>query len=379
VLYNYLSNAIKFTPERGQIKIRALAEGTDFFRLEVQDTGMGIALDQIDKLFTEFEQLDASTAKKHQGTGLGLALTKRIVEAQGGRVGVHSIVGQGSVFYAVLPKITAGKSETGAQWHVSATPAGDSPSVLIVEDNEKDLRWIAKILLAHGHSFDTARTGAEALAKTKATVYSVVLLDLILPDMIGWDVLHAIRMEGANQHTPVIAVTIVAEKEIARGFPVQDYLTKPLSPESLIASLKSAGVQSNGVRKKILVVDDDPNALKLASVALQSGSYEAVCHSNGKDGLAAAAESRFDAIVLDLLMPEIDGFEFLERFRAITDCHNTPVIVWTNKDLTAEDRERLERSAQSITLKGQDGIDAVLIELQRYVAHPAGITPEGSA
>ena len=247
VLYNYLSNAIKFTPERGQIKIRALAEGTDFFRLEVQDTGMGIALDQIDKLFTEFQQLDASTAKKHQGTGLGLALTKRIVEAQGGRVGVHSIVGQGSVFYAVLPKLAAGKSETGAQWHGSAAPAGDTPSVLIVEDSEKDLQWIAKILLTQGYSFETARTGAEALAKAKGTVYSVILLDLILPDMIGWDVLHAIRMEGANQHTPVIAVTIVAEKEIARGFPIQDYLTKPLSPESLIASLKSAKVQSNGV------------------------------------------------------------------------------------------------------------------------------------
>ena len=138
----------------------------------------------------------------------------------------------------------------------------------------------------------------------------------------------------------------------------------------MIASKASAAtsVQSNGNRKKILVVDDDPNTLKLARAALQSSSYEAVCHSNGKDGLAAAAESSFDAIVLDLLMPEIDGFEFLERFRAIAECRDTPVIVWTNKDLTAEDRERLQRSAQSIALKGQDGIDAVLIELQRYVA-----------
>ena len=375
VLYNYLSNAIKFTPESGQIKIRVLAEGTDLFRLEVRDTGMGIALDHIDKLFTEFQQLDATPAKKHQGTGLGLALTKKIVEAQGGQVGVQSVVGQGSIFYAVLPKLAAAKTATRPERQMIAGPRVGNLDVLVVEDDEKDLQWTAKILSQHGHSFDTARTGAEALAKTKAKAYSVVLLDLILPDMVGWDVLHAIRMEGANQHTPVIVVTIVAEKEAARGFPVQDYLTKPVSPESLIASLKSARVQSNGVRKKILVVDDDPNALKIARVALQSSSYEAVCHGSSTGGLAAAAESRFDAIVLDLLMPEIDGFEFLERFRAITECSDVPVIVWTNKDLTAEDRQRLQRSAQSIALKGQDGIDVVLKELQRYAASSAAQSP----
>jgi two-component system sensor histidine kinase/response regulator len=146
VLYNYLSNAIKFTSEKGRITLRALADGSDFFRLEVADTGIGIAADQIDKLFTEFQQLDASTAKKHQGTGLGLALTKKIVEAQGGRVGVQSMVGQGSVFYAVLPKITARKTETSAERQRIAAPATDSPNVLVVEDNEKDSQWIAKFL-----------------------------------------------------------------------------------------------------------------------------------------------------------------------------------------------------------------------------------------
>jgi len=375
VLYNYLSNAIKFTPDARRITIRALADGSDFFRLEVEDTGIGIAPDEIGKLFTEFQQLDASTAKKHQGTGLGLALTKRIVEAQGGRVGVQSMVGQGSVFYAVLPKITARKTETSAERYTIAAPATDSPNVLVVEDNENDLQWIAKILSEQGHSLDSARTGAEALAKTKATVYSVILLDLILPDMIGWDVLHSMRMEGANQHTPVIVVTLVAEKEMARGFPVQDYLTKPLSPQSLIDSLKSAGVQSNGARKKVLVIDDDPHALKIARVALQSSRYEAVCHISSKSGLAAAAESSFDAVVIDLLMPEIDGFEFLDRFREIAGCRDTPVIVWTNKDITAKERERLDQSAQSIALKDGDGIDAVLRELQRYVASTAEQSP----
>ena len=366
VLYNYLSNAIKFTPEGGRITIRALPEDSANFRLEVEDTGIGINPDQISKLFTEFQQLDGGASKRHQGTGLGLALTKKIVEAQGGRIGVQSVLGQGSVFYAVLPKTVEPLTATNLERRMVTPLASDNPDVLVVEDNEKDIQWIAKILSDEGHSLDAARTGAEALAKTKATVYSAILLDLILPDMIGWDVLHSIRMEGANQHTPVIVVTLVTEKEMASGFPIQDYLTKPLSPESLIDSLKNAGVQSNGARKKILVVDDDPKALKLAGAALQSSRYEAVCHSGAKSGLAAAAESSFDAIVLDLLMPEVDGFEFLDRVREIAGCRDTPVIVWTNKDLTAENRERLEQSAQSIALKSHDGIDVVLKELQRH-------------
>jgi two-component system sensor histidine kinase/response regulator len=146
VLYNYLSNAIKFTTEKGRITLRALADGSDFFRLEVEDTGIGIAPDQISKLFTEFQQLDGGASKRHQGTGLGLALTKKIVDAQGGRVGVQSNVGQGSVFYAVLPKIAARKSETSAERHMIAAPTTGSANVLVVEDNEKDLQWIAKNL-----------------------------------------------------------------------------------------------------------------------------------------------------------------------------------------------------------------------------------------
>jgi PAS domain S-box-containing protein len=367
VLYNYLSNAIKFTPEQGRVTIRALPEASDFFRLEVEDTGIGIPPQDLNKLFTEFQQLDTSTTKRHQGTGLGLALTKKIVAGQGGRVGVESVQGRGSVFYAILPRVASAQKEPAANSLPSGLSTPNGPRVLIVEDNEKDRGWLVNILSQAGYSTDTAKTGAEALAKVDRETYTAILLDLILPDMIGWDVLHATRTKGSNQHTPVIVVTLVTEKEIAKGFPVQDCLAKPVPPDVLIGSLRRAGLHPNGAAKKILVIDDDPNALKIASAALRSSGYEAVCHTSATAGLTAASESKFSAVVLDLLMPEIDGFEFLDRFRKMSTCQNIPVIVWTNKDITPRERDRLERSTQSIALKGHDGIDTVLRELQRHV------------
>jgi PAS domain S-box-containing protein len=374
VLYNYLSNAIKFTPDEGRITVRALSEEPDYFRLEVEDTGIGIKSDEIGRLFVEFQQLEAGTAKKHQGTGLGLALTKKLVEAQGGRVGVRSIYGRGSVFHALLPKIAEGKiASKTAQLPIAAAAFG-APPLLVIEDNPEDLQWLTKTLSESGYAVDTAKTGEEGIAKAQASGYRAILLDLILPDMGGWDVLHAIRASGLNQNVPVIVVTIVAEKGVARGFPVQDYLVKPIPAESLRESLKRAGVQPFSAKKKVLVVDDDPKALKLARAELQSNGYEVVCHTHGKSALSAAAEADFAAVVLDLLIPEMDGFEFLDRFRQISSYRDTPVVVWTGKDISADDMERLKYSAQSIAVKSRDGIDAVLKELQHYISPRADST-----
>jgi len=222
---------------------------------------------------------------------------------------------------------------------------------------------------------DSATTGADGIAKAQANAYSGVLLDLILPDMGGWEVLHSVRANGLNKQVPVIVVTVVAENGIAKGFPVQDFLVKPIEPQTLLDSLKKAGVSPKGSKKKILVVDDDSSTLKIAKATLDSSGYYAVCHSSAMNGLDAAARSEFCAVVLDLLMPEIDGFEFLDRLRAIPNYRNTPVIVWTNKDLTAKDRERLKHAAQAIALKGSDGVNDVLRELTRYVGHPANRPP----
>jgi signal transduction histidine kinase/DNA-binding response OmpR family regulator len=367
VLYNYLSNAIKFSRKEGRIAVRALPEGANHFRLEIEDTGVGISPEDLSKLFVEFQQLEVATTKRHQGTGLGLALTKKIVEAQGGRVGVQSTGSQGSTFYAILPRTSQQTEESRVFELLPEIQARGGPSVLVIEDNETDRQWLAKLLGEAGYIVHSAATGSEGIAKSQATSFTAILLDLILPDMGGWEVLHSIRAAGPNQQTAVIVATVVAEKEVAKGFPVQDYLVKPIGPEALLQALKNARVVANGAKKKILVVDDDPNTLKMAKAALQAGGYEAICHASGESGLQAAAELKFNAVVLDLVMPEIDGFEFLTRFRELSTCKETPVVVWTSKDITAHDLNRLRNSAQSIAVKSGFSIEAVLQELQRYV------------
>ncbi|HEX9263490.1 MAG TPA: response regulator [Candidatus Binatia bacterium] len=365
VLYNYLSNAIKFTLEAGHITVRARPELDNYFRLEVEDTGIGISPDEIEKLFVAFQQLDASTTKKHQGTGLGLVLTKKIVEAQGGRVGVQRARRQGSIFYAVLPKSMIEK-ETAEAGNFGATPAADAPMVLVIDDSEPDLKWLTHTLTEAGYSVDSAKTGAEGTAKVQKCVYSAILLDLILPDVGGWETLRAIRSTSLNQSTPVVVVTVVAEKGVAKGFPVQDYLVKPIRPEALLDSLKNAGVFPRNVPRRVMVVDDDEKTLKLARVSLHACGYEVTCYTDGASALRAAERSSIAAVVLDLLMPQMDGFEFLDHFRKIAGCQNIPVIVWTNKDITHADMERLKHPAQTIALKNRDSIDDVLKEVQRH-------------
>jgi signal transduction histidine kinase/DNA-binding response OmpR family regulator len=377
VLYNYLSNAIKFTQEEGRIAVRAQPEGASYFRLEVEDTGIGIGAEDFGKLFVEFQQLEGAMTKRHQGTGLGLALTKKIVEAQGGRVGAQSILGRGSTFYAILPRSSRQMEGSTVLDPMRGMHAQDGSNVLVIEDNEADRHWLAKVLGEAGYIVDSAATGAEGVAKARANRFKAIILDLILPEMGGWEVLHAIRAGGPNQHTVVIVATVVAEKEVAKGFSVQDFLVKPIAPESLLEALKNARVDASGIKKKILVVDDDPNTLKMAKAALQAGGYEAVCHASAESGLQAAAEAKFNAVVLDLVMTEIDGFEFLTRFRELSTCKETPVVVWTSKDITAYDLKRLRNSAQSIAVKSGFSIEAVLQELQRYVG-PAGESQQSS-
>jgi PAS domain S-box-containing protein len=373
VLYNYLSNALKFTPDEGRVTVRVRPEGPDAFRLEVEDTGIGIRPEDLGRLFMEFQQLDASTAKKYQGTGLGLALTKRIVEAQGGQVGVRSAPGQGSVFSAVLPRVQ--RAVAGSEPSPEAPPRPalrrGAPTVLIIEDDAAERAWLAETLGRAGYGVESAATGAEALAKSQTQGFDAITLDLLLPDMSGWEVLRAIRGTGPNADVPVVVVTMVAEKGTGAGFRIHDFLVKPVQAEELLASLHGAGVPPEA-RGPVLVVDDDPKALKLAEATLARSGYRPICRQDGEAGLLAAAEDHPAAVVLDLLMPGMDGFQFLERFRASPHGRRTPVIVWTVKDLTPQERGQLQASAQSIVEKSQGGMTSLLEELERHLPQRRG-------
>jgi PAS domain S-box-containing protein len=371
VLYNYISNAIKFTNDEGRIMVRALAEGPEEFRIEVEDTGIGIKADDIKRLFIEFQQLDAPATKQYAGTGLGLALTKKIVEAQGGRVAVTSVPGKGSTFFVILSRNLKSdpclrENFLGAQLSLNRQGAR---TILVVEDDPKERAWLAQTLTAAGYEVETASNGTRALSQCRQRRFNAITLDLILPDTSGRDLLAKMRKEGLNRDTPVLVVTVVADKAIAMGYRVEDFLLKPVSDADLIAALKRLEV-GQADSKKVLCIDDDPKSLKLAQVALLSHGYVPVCKPDARSALKLLAKEQPAAIILDLMMPGIDGFQFMEKFRRRPDAANIPVIVWTVKDLTPTDRARLQAGVKTIVVKGRHGTAQLFEELETCIGRP---------
>ncbi|HYX21623.1 MAG TPA: response regulator, partial [Thermoanaerobaculia bacterium] len=368
ILYNYLSNALKFSPENARVEVRLLPEGGDAFRLEVEDNGDGIRPEDIGRLFVEFQQLDSGTAKKYPGTGLGLALTKRLVEAQGGRVGVRSTLGRGSVFFAVLPRVLAAVAEPDEGGRASISVRKGGPRVLVVDDDPLDRNWLFRILTEGGYAVETAGSGEEAIGRCQRHPFDAITLDLLLPDVGGRDVLKSIREGGPNRETPVVVVSVVAQAGAVVGFHVDDILAKPVRGEDLTAALERAGVAPNGSRP-IFVVDDDAQDRKLAGGILSRLGYRTVGFSTAGAALEAAEQGPPAAVVLDLLMPDIDGFEFLRRFRTTPAGRRTPVIVWTSRDIDRSERIRLEALAQAVVPKS-GGSAALLEELRAYATPP---------
>jgi PAS domain S-box-containing protein len=371
VAYNYVSNALKFTPEGGRVTIRTLAEGDDAFRLEVEDTGVGIEQADLGRLFVEFQQLDGGAAKRHQGTGLGLALTRRLVEAQGGRVGVSSRPGKGSVFNATLPRFTRAAEAPVLPRTSTARMSRGTRCVLVVEHQERDRDVLVATLHEAGYLTETATTGAQAIARCRERVFDAVTLDLTLPDMSGLDLVAALRGEPRMRTVPVIVVTVIPDAKLAAGFAVNEVLRKPLDASTLLSSLDRAGVRPERPGG-ILVVDDDPRALRLMDAALSSLGYAAITRSSGISALDAAAKLQPAAIVLDLLMPGMDGVEFLDRLRRIPEHLRTPVLIWTMKDLTASEQEQLRQSAQGVLSKNGNTPSTVVAQLQALLPTGGG-------
>ncbi len=246
IAYNYLSNAIKFSSPGARVLLRITGEGEEDVRISVTDEGIGISEVDQARLFIEFQQLEAGVAKRHQGTGLGLALTKRLVEAQGGTVGVESEVGKGSTFFAVIPRrvnmlqeIALPRVATRDRNHRKGASA-----VLVVEDDARDQEQLVKALSHAGYDVDVATTGAQALSKWRSRAFDAVTIDLLLPDMSGLDVLGALQGDPRATGIPIIVVTVVPDTNVLAGFHVHEVLHKPLDSSSLLDSLRRAGVSN---------------------------------------------------------------------------------------------------------------------------------------
>ena len=367
VLFNYLSNAIKFSSDGGHISVRAFPEGAGSFRLEVQDSGIGIAKADLPRLFVEFQQLDAGYTKRHQGTGLGLALTRRLVQAQGGSVGVRSAPGLGSTFHLVLP-IAPGHEETPASEPRAPTldaAADGNASVLVIEDHLRDGKRIAEALALGGTHVDLAADAAHAIEQASARAYDGLTIDLTLASRGGLDALARIRSNSATAGPPVLAITLGDQDSGTAGFAVADVLSKPLYVSEVIQAMSRLGIaRRRGAQ--VVVIDDDPVALDLMRATLADLGADAVCFDSGASALEAMRELRPSAIVLDLIMPRMDGFEVLDRLRRDDALRDTPVFVWTSLLLTDPEYDLLASSASAVLRKGGGELELMLERLRRW-------------
>jgi adenylate cyclase len=356
-LLNLASNANKFT-ERGTVTVAVRNEHQDdqkWIKISVSDTGIGMTGEQVGKLFQEFSQVDASTTRKYGGTGLGLAISRRFCQMMGGDIAAESEPGRGSVFTIRLP-VTSGSYgaplapaalAASTRTHSSAMQ-GNAPLVLIVDDDVTVRGLIGRYLERAGFSVVTADGGQEGLRLARELHPAAITLDVMMPGIDGWTVLAAIKGDPILEDIPVILVTVMDEK--SRGFTLgaSEYLVKPVDRDKLTSVLRSI---VGPLGRRVLLVEDNDVARKVMRTGLQQNGWEVTEAENGRIALDRLSEAKPDAIILDLMMPEMDGFEFLDELRRRTEWNDVPVIIVTGMDLTAEDRSRLNGGVERIIQK----------------------------
>ena len=366
VLLNLLSNAAKFT-DAGEIVLTAQAHG-DTLEVSVEDTGAGIPDDQLPFIFDKFRQVDGSSRRRVGGTGLGLAIVKEVVQILGGTLTATSVLGRGSRFTFTLPNsIEAARS---ARDHAPAAGAADLPraagagpfTVLIIDDDPMLQHLVRGQLESEQFRVLSAMDGVEGLTLAREARPSVILLDIHLPRLDGWTVLNELKSDPSLAQIPVIMMSV--EEARARGFSFGacEYLVKPVEPDRLITMVKRAMQPSGG---EVLVVDDDEHTRELVCRNLRRAGYSAAVARDGEEALLRSRVTSPGLVILDLLMPGVDGFEVLRTMRA--EGMKTPVIVLTGKTLTNDEDRILREGIARVVQKGGMAVDSVVREAKQLL------------
>jgi PAS domain S-box-containing protein len=373
IVLNLLSNAFKFT-ERGSVTLearraRAPAAAEDWIEIVVADTGIGLTPAQVDRLFREFSQADASTTRRYGGTGLGLAISRRLARLMGGDVEVASAAGRGSRFTLRLP-VQGSQSAPLAAPSAREPPAdagGAVSRVLVIDDEETVRDLMRRFLTREGIEAVTAKNGVEGLALARELKPSLITLDVLMPELDGWSVLEALKADPLLADIPVVMLTILDEKSKGYALGADEYLTKPIDRERLRAVL--ARYRGAPVPLRALVVEDDAEVRGWLSRTLAAEGWSVVEAENGRAALDLLAESGpIDLVLLDLIMPQMDGFDFFEAFRRRESGRRVPVIVITAADLSPADHERLNGSVLKVLQKSAQSPEALLAELHELIA-----------
>jgi PAS domain S-box-containing protein len=379
-LFNLLSNAAKFT-HGGSVTLSAerfVRDDKEWIRLSVSDTGIGIAPEKIQQLFEEFVQADLSTTREYGGTGLGLAISRRFCRMMGGDILVESEPGKGSVFTIELPAsgdalaaargTTAELAAAGGATLPTVTTGRDrhAPLVLVIDDDADARLLLTKTLEKEGYRVATAGDGETGLRLARELAPAIITLDVMMPRMDGWAVLRRLKADSALREIPVVMVTIVADKGMGYTLGADDYLTKPVDRELLFHVLRRFVPEGAGT---ILVVEDDADTRTVLRRTLERDGFAVFEAENGRQGLQAVEEARPDLVLLDLMMPVMDGFEFLERLRRDHSGLALPVIVLTAKELSAAERELLNGTVHRVLQKSAGDPESVAEAISKTLRH----------
>ncbi|MCE5180676.1 MAG: response regulator [Betaproteobacteria bacterium] len=380
MLFNLLSNASKFT-EDGTITLsleRISEAAGDRLIFTVADNGIGMTEEQMGRLFQAFTQADASTTRKYGGTGLGLTITRRFCEMMGGSIDVRSDHGKGSIFTINLPALLADQKQDApvVQENFRITDCSEgSCTVLVIDDDPATCEMMQRFLGEDGFHVVTASTGDEGLALARNLKPCAITLDVIMPSMDGWAVLGALKNDPDLADIPVIMMTIVDDKSMGYALGASDYLVKPLSKERLKTVLER--YRWNGSDKRVLLVEDDAPTRDMTRRMLEKEGWSVTSAENGRVGLEKVAKSTPELILLDLMMPEMDGFQFVLELEKHEEWRAIPILVVTAKDLTQEDRLRLNGHVERIMQKGAYRREDLLKNVRELVhTRRACIMPE---
>ncbi|WP_289141772.1 hybrid sensor histidine kinase/response regulator [uncultured Brevibacillus sp.] len=365
ILFNLLSNASKFT-QNGTISLTVRHEaqaGTPGISIAVTDSGIGMSQEQIEHIFLAFKQADSSTTRKYGGTGLGLAISKRLCQYMGGTITVDSELGKGTTFIVWLPT----RSEHRDEALPVATPfpvqvQAGSQIVLVIDDDPAMLQLMQRFLSKEDCSVVLASNGQEGIRLARELRPSLISLDVLMPGMDGWSVLTALKNDPELASIPVIMISMTDDKNVGYALGASEFLVKPVYRDKLVSVLDKHLPERH--TKTVLVIEDDDTTSHMMTKMLEKEGYRVKRAGDGRIALESVAEELPQLILLDLMMPNMDGFEFVTELRKREEWRSIPVVVVTAKSISAEDRLRLNGYVERIVQKGSFQREALLHEIR---------------